>query len=145
MPSVEEKIDRIEKLLTQVLDRLEKLENFFKALGISELDIIFDLVSSLTIPIQQAVKSAKTITYIVSRYGISDSITKTILEILAIENGLSITEITRRVKEIRGRASRRIVASKIRYLESIGVVRTQRRGSATKVYLVKHGEEEKSG
>lgn len=143
MSSVEEKIDRIEKLLAQVLNRLEQLENFFKALGISELDIIFDLISSLALPIQQAIKSAKTITYIVSRYSISDSITKTILEILAVEDGLSITEITRRVKKIRGRASRRIVTSRIRYLEDIGVVKTKRRGSTVKVYLVRHGGDEK--
>lgn len=97
----------------------------------------------LALPAQQVIRSARSITRILSRFRISDPLTKTILEILAVESGISISDITRKVREIRGKASRRVIASRIRYLESLGIVKTKRKGSAVKVYLVRDIEDDK--
>lgn len=51
-----------------------------------------------------------------------DPISKAVIQALSDCEALNVSETTRRVRDIRGRASRRIVRSRLQYLEERGIV-----------------------
>ena len=66
---------------------------------------------------------------------IKDPISKEIINILFEKNEQNISEITRKLKERRGKASRRIVREKLQALEEKGIV-VRARPSKHKVYKI---------
>lgn len=60
--------------------------------------------------------------------------------ILAMEKrSMSVSELSRKVKELRGTASRRVISEKVKMLEEKGILRTSKTGRSLLVAL---GEED---
>jgi len=121
---VEERLSRLEEILTRVLDRLESIDHYLTALGISDdvLSSAFKLVTTFSLPATAALEAARRTVEAVRSLGRADSISKSVIEVLSSCEELSISEITRRVRVLRGRASRRIIRERLARLEKKGVV-----------------------
>ena len=132
------KLSKLEDILRCILIKLEKLEELTRHLNpnINYLvRVASEMIVLFSIPPALALKAASRMLSIISRYGVLDDISKAIIEVLCVEDGISISELTRRVKEIRGRASRRIISGRLRILASSGIVVLERRGSRVLVKL----------
>lgn len=116
-------ISRVEQLLRNILKKLEFIENKLKLLNIgsSEAMVVSEMVSLLSIPIGLAVEAAKRFLDIARNYKL-DPISVDIVKILSVCEALTVSEVTRRLRELRGSASRRIVRERLRILEREGVV-----------------------
>ncbi|OYT46764.1 MAG: hypothetical protein B6U85_07070, partial [Desulfurococcales archaeon ex4484_42] len=68
-------------------------------------------------------------------HGGMDEVSKAIIEALVVKDEVTISELTRLVRLVRGSASRRIVTERIRRLEKMGLVITERRGNRVLVKL----------
>jgi len=121
---VEERLSRLEEILVRVLARLESIEEYLKALGISDdvLSSAFKLVTTFSLPAAAALEASKRAIEAIRILGGVDSISKSVIEVLSSCEELSISEITRRVRALRGRASRRIIRGRLKVLEAKGVV-----------------------
>ncbi len=123
--SIEKRLERIENLLTSLLTRLAVLEEKLRTMGYdsSELKTAYHLMSILSIPPILALEASRRFYSVLSSHKeFLDDISKYIIEVLSTCEELSISEITRRVKSIRGKSSRRIIAEKLRMLENFGIV-----------------------
>ena len=123
--NIEKRLERIENLLTSLLTRLAILEEKLRTMGYdsSELKTAYHLMSILSIPPILALEASRRFYSVLSSHkGFFDDISKYIIEVLSTCEELSISEITRRVKSLRGKSSRRIIAEKLRMLENFGVV-----------------------
>lgn len=120
--SIEERLERLEHLLQEVLERLDKLE---KTVAGDEAETVRNaarLVASSIAPAAVALEAARRLVEAIRRAGSLDPISRSIVEALSTCEDLTTTEITRRVRRIRGTASRRIVASRLEMLERRRVV-----------------------
>jgi uncharacterized membrane protein len=98
----------------------------------------FMLVFSM--PALKALEAASMVLKLVPRAGVEDEVTRTIIEALATtEDEVTISELTRMVRALRGKASRRIVAERVRRLHSKGLVSLKRSGNRVYVRLVREG------
>ncbi len=122
--SVEERLERLEKLVEMVLRKLEKLESVLQKLGVNNEAISFasELVLALSLPATTALEAARRSVEVLRVLGDIDPISRSIVEALAGCDELSISEVTRRVRSLRGTASRRIVRERLKVLEKLGVV-----------------------
>ncbi len=130
-------LKRVEELLEHIVRKLERLEELLTTLSNDPTyTMAVELTLYFSIPVQRAIKLARELVILLKEVPESDPITKAILEVLASsESGISISELTRRVRKIRGTASRRIISERIRLLESRGVVEVVRSGNVAKIYL----------
>lgn len=121
----EERLRRVEELLAKVLARLEGIEAMLAALGITDeaLTSAFRIATTFSLPAAMAIEAAKKTIEVLRKMGSVDPISKAIIEALAGCEELSASEITRRVRAIRGTASRRIVRERLERLEKRGAVR----------------------
>jgi len=121
---IEERLRRLEQILTRVLSRLESIEQFLTALGVSDdvLSSAFKLVTTFSLPATAALEAARRTVEAVRSLGVADPISKSVIEVLSSCEELSISEITRRVRVLRGRASRRIIRERLVRLEEKGAV-----------------------
>jgi len=121
--SVEDRLDRIEKILAMVTKKIEEIEDYLKKIGLlsDEVYIASELATAFSIPIYMSLEATKRIIslFTVENY---DPITKAIIKSLALCDKLNVSELTRRVKALRGKASRRIVREKLNKLVEKGVV-----------------------
>ncbi|MCE4602418.1 MAG: hypothetical protein F7B18_04465 [Desulfurococcales archaeon] len=120
--SIEERLERLERLLREVLERLDKLE---KTVAGEEAETVRNaarLVASSIAPAAVALEAARRLIEAVKRAGSLDPISRSIVEALSTCEDLTTMEITRRVRRIRGTASRRIIASRLEMLERRRVV-----------------------
>ncbi|MEB3862185.1 MAG: hypothetical protein GSR84_08210 [Desulfurococcales archaeon] len=120
--SIEERLERLEQLLQEVLERLDRLE---KTVAGEEAETVRNaarLVASSIAPAAVALEAARRLIEAIRRAGSLDPISRSIVEALSTCEDLTTTEITRRVRRIRGTASRRIVASRLEMLERRRVV-----------------------
>ncbi len=126
-----------EELLEYIVRKLERLEELLTTLSNDPTyAMAVELTLYFSIPVQRAVKLARELVILLKGVPESDPITKAILEVLASsESGVSISELTRRVRRVRGTASRRIISERIKLLESRGIVEVVRSGNVAKVYL----------
>lgn len=123
LSSVEDRLKRIEDLLRRVIEKIDYLENKLKSAGLysEELRLASELVAIFSMPVTAALESAGRLFKILSSVQL-DPISRDILKALSTCERLSISEITRRVRSIRGRASRRIVRERLVMLERMGLV-----------------------
>jgi len=130
-------LKRVEELLEHIVRKLERLEELLTTLSNDPTyAIAVELTLYFSIPVQRAIKLARELVILLREAPESDPITKAILEVLASsESGMSISELTRRVRRIRGTASRRIISERIKLLESKGIVEVVRTGNIAKIYL----------
>jgi len=121
--SLEDAVNRMARLLEEVLERLKKIEDRLSSFPLSdeEARIAQHLVHLYSIPIGLAVEAAKRFMEVVSRARL-DPISTEIIRVLSPCREMNISEITRSVKSARGKASRRIVREKLLKLEQRGIV-----------------------
>ncbi len=122
--SVEERLERLEKALSKILSRLESIEEKLSVLGLSDetISIATELVIAFSIPAAKAIEASNRVVQAIGRLATIDPISRSIVEALSDCREQSVSEITRRVRELRGTASRRIVRERLERLKRYGVV-----------------------
>jgi len=110
------------ELLARRIDRLEQLIKSMKSPYYSDQNLLFNFLSFLKAPSLIVFQSLLRAWMVLTRIGRTDPITESIIYVLSDCREKSISEVYRGVKQLRGKASRRIVARKIRLLEASGVV-----------------------
>lgn len=142
---IEERISRIERRLEKMMRMLEDLEQ--AASGDPEARMML-LIALRALSYQRdALGAAKWVLDSQKRlrqFGMADQINRAILEVLATRGPMSISELTRKIRELRGSASRRIVAERLVRLAEAGFV-TLLGGGRGKVYRAKMGTREQKG
>lgn len=123
LSSIDERLERIEKRLIELIRRLDIIENRLKVLGLysDEISLAFELINVFSIPVVLAIESASRLLTIFSKSDL-DPISRDILKTLSTCEKLGVSEITRRVRIIRGSASRRIIRERLSRLEEKGLV-----------------------
>jgi len=109
MESVEESIGKVAQPYSQLLEYIERFQkissSYFKMLGLYQR---YGAISpDLLIP------------------GVKDPISRDIVKVLFERDGQNISQITDKLKEMRGTSSRRIVRERLKELEAKGVVRSK--------------------
>ena len=109
MEVVEESISKVAQPYSQLLEYIERFQkissSYFKMLGLYER---YGAISpDLLIP------------------GVKDPISRDIVKVLFERDGQNISQITDKLKEMRGTSSRRIVRERLKELEAKGVVRSK--------------------
>jgi DNA-binding transcriptional ArsR family regulator len=140
--SLEERLERIEKMLAEVLARLARLEAMADGLG-GEARVATELVMAFSAPVQEAVRLARLTVEALSRLGgrdAEDDIARAIVEALAFKGPLTLRGLEREVRRLRGRASRSAIRARLERLEEAGVVRAERRGRRMVVRLAVEDE-----
>ncbi len=112
MEGVEESLSRVAGPYSQLLEYIERFQkisgSYFKMLGLYQR---YGAISpDLLIP------------------GVKDPISRDIVKVLFERDGQNISQITDKLKEMRGTSSRRIVRERLKSLEEKGVVKSK--GSA---------------
>jgi DNA-binding transcriptional ArsR family regulator len=107
MESVEETMSKVSQPYSQLLEYIERFQkissSYFKMLGLYQR---YGAISpDLLIP------------------GVKDSISRDIVKVLFERDGQNISQITDKLKEMRGTSSRRIVRERLKLLEEKGVVK----------------------
>ncbi len=122
--SLDDRLKRLEELVELLLERLERVEMMLR-----ELDLRGEVASTairltllLSLPASKALEAARRALTVLSKLREEDPITRAVIEVLSGCEELSLTEITRRVRSIRGTASRRIIRNRILLLCEKGVV-----------------------
>jgi len=139
--SATEELQRVERLLERVLQKLESLEELLsKLVKDPTYTVALELTTALSLPAYEAIKAAEKVVSALRGGRSTDPIERAILEVLVAQgDDISISELTRRVRALRGTASRRIVSARLKSMESRGLVELRRVGNAVRVYLKKGG------
>lgn len=119
----EERIARLEEHVENITKRLGMIEESLRVLGISG-EIIMTaarLVTAFSKPVIVALESARRVAELTSIVE-GDVISRAIIEALSSCEPLSISEVTRKVRVLRGKASRRIISSRIERLSEKGII-----------------------
>ena len=121
---LEERLERVEEMLRDVLRKLNQIENYLKTASTESesIRIAYSLFLAFSLPAQLAIEAASRVLEVVRILGGTDPITRSIIEALSGCEKLPVSEITRRVKALRGTASRRTVRERLTQLEKRGVV-----------------------
>ncbi|MEM4832187.1 MAG: hypothetical protein QW809_00610 [Sulfolobales archaeon] len=135
--SSDELLERIEKLLLRVLEKLEKLEDLLSNASVDPAQTVaLEVAMFSMLPAHKAVKVVRDTVAILRKAKMSDPITRAIVEVLLTHGeGITISDLTRKVRELRGTASRRIVSERLKSLEDRGVVVMKRAGKTVRVYI----------
>src|SRR5512137_1759639 len=109
MESVEASLDKVAQPYSQLLEYIERFQkisgSYFRMLGLYQR---FGAISpDLLIP------------------GVKDSISRDIVKVLFERDGQNISQITDKLKDMRGTSSRRIVRERLKELDEKGVVRAK--------------------
>ena len=129
-----EKLNDLERTLKDIEKRLENLEMSLNT-DFYEVFLALELAQVLEIPVEKAVEATFKFRRIIKSSKNIDPIERTILEILATGEWLSISEITRLMKRLRGKASRTTIKRKVADLENKGFVEVRRVTNKTLVKL----------
>ncbi len=119
MQSVEDAVDKVAGPYSQLLDYIERFQkisgSYFRMLGLYQR---YGAISpDLLIP------------------GVKDSISRDIVKVLFERDGRNISQITEKLKEMRGTSSRRIVRERLKGLEEKGVIRGKGSSRAKEYWL----------
>jgi DNA-binding transcriptional ArsR family regulator len=139
---IEEQLRRIEDLLTMLLKRIEEIERLVREVDprAPPISLASRFMLVFSMPALRALEAASTVLKLIPRAGAEDEVTRTIIEALATtEREVTISELTRMVKALRGKASRRIVAERVRRLHSKGLVSLRRSSNRVYVKLAREG------
>ena len=106
MESVEQSMSKVAGPYSQLVDYIERFSNsYFKMLGLYQR---YGAISpDLLIP------------------GVKDSISRDVVKVLFERDGQNISQITEKLKDMRGTSSRRIVRERLKGLEEKGVVKSK--------------------
>ncbi|RLE67217.1 MAG: hypothetical protein DRJ47_00760 [Thermoprotei archaeon] len=123
----------LKKILNEILRRLEALEaKLAERDALNEartISLIATLIKlgAATVDLSEAAKRLVKADRMIASYGL-DGISRAILEILAVKGPMNISQLTGEIRRYRGKASRRIVAEKVKKLEARGLVEVCREG-----------------
>ncbi len=127
----------MERMINEIIDRIQRIEELLSSISGEEARYASRLIIGLSMPPLYALESARRLISLLHGSFIEvDEISMTILETLSGCEPLNISEITRRVRRLRGRASRRIVRSRLERLVEEGVVKRISRGGRSSYILV---------
>lgn len=87
------------------------------------------------LPAYRALEAARIVVRLARIIGGIDEITRAIIEALAAKGPQTLRGLEREVRRIRGKASRRKISERVRWLEEIGVVEVERRPNRSIVRL----------
>ena len=118
--SLEERLERLERLLREALQRLERLEEALAAGDPEAVMLARRLAIALAMPAIEAIEAARRVVALAR--GLDDPIARDVLEILSGCEPLTVSEITRRLRRLRGSASRSTVRQPLRLQEDRGLV-----------------------
>lgn len=123
MSDIAERLEKVEKTLERILEKLRNLEELISRLGISSdyVNLVVELTSLYSIPISLALESARRVAEISSRMKL-DPISMEIVKVLSTCREMSVSGITRAVKDVRGRASRRTIRERLKLLQGLGIL-----------------------
>jgi Fic family protein len=132
--SLEDRINELVKKINRLEDELRK-EKETNVLLLKELAIIRNILtmSSLTY------NSSKKVV-LLSRSLKAGELAKDIVEILMTEGPLNVSQLTNKLKEVRGKASRKTVSARLVELLSLGLVETVEGKKSEKLYKLKDSE-----
>jgi len=139
---IEERLRRIEDLLTMLLKRIEELERLLRGVDpqVPPISLAGRLMLAFSMPALRALEVASAVLKLIPKVEAEGEVARAIVEALAAAEGeVTISELTKRVKALRGKASRRVVAEKVRWLHSKGFVGLRRSGNRIYVGLVREG------
>ncbi len=135
LTSREDRLERLERLVETILYKLEQIESMLRSTGDLELMIAAELVFAFSLPAVKSLEAASIVMDIMKKIRLSDPISRAIVEVMSTCEPLTISEITRRVRELRGRASRRIVRERLKRLEEKQIV--VQTGEKRKLYTLR--------
>lgn len=124
----------VKNLLLMILDRLDKLERRLEERDEEEsaellyLAVRLFRLSSMAVNVADAAERLVSLRRLLSSKKVSEDISRAIIEILAVMGPMNISRLTRELRRYRGKASRRIVARKIRRLAEEGLIEVRRVG-----------------
>lgn len=121
---MDEKIEVIINLLKEMIAKLQSLEETMSRAGLDPTyyQTAVLLSTSFSLPFIKSLEAVRKIYSILSGLVSINPISKAILLSLSTCEPLSISEISRRVREIRGSSSRRIISDRINGLLIKGVI-----------------------
>ena len=129
MSSIEDRLRSLEEKLERIMIRIENIETLLRDTGkVDEAEVLRVMLKILQIAslpatrVEDAARRLLKLTRTLSSKGIRDDISKAIVEILAVEGPQTISSLTMRLREYRGKASRRIVRERLEQLRRIGIV-----------------------
>ncbi|MCE4624939.1 MAG: helix-turn-helix domain-containing protein [Desulfurococcales archaeon] len=140
---IRERLERVERLLTKVLERLEKLEEWLlsNSNAVEGLEAVA-IAAALNVPALQAIRAARAAFQAASILGNVDDIDRAILEALAARGSLSLRELERTVRSLRGSASRSVLKRRIERLRKAGLITVEWTGRAMRISLARARDEE---
>jgi hypothetical protein len=115
----------LEKLLLkldEISNRLARVEYLLKSRGLSSAENLSGFLAIVRGPLHSVLESLVRAWRVLFRVGRVDSITESVIYVLSTCRAQSISGVYREVKKLRGRASRRVIAQKLRVLEISGIV-----------------------
>ena len=137
----EDKLRRVEEMLNKLYVRLERIESLILNIYPNPVvEVALELTLTYTIPVHKVVKAAHRVLEIEKRLGSGDPIARAIIEVLAVSGKpLSISEMTREVRRLRGSASRRIISERVNRLAKANVLRIKPVGRKKLIKLIDGG------
>lgn len=133
--SLEDKINELIRKINWFENELRK-EKETNALLLKELAVIRNVLTMSSLTYNSSRKIV-----LLSRSLKAGELAKDITEILMTEGPLNISQLTKILKEMRGRASRKTVSMKLAELMSLGIVEVIDRKKSEKLYKIKDTEQ----
>ncbi len=133
---VEERVIELEEKVEELLRRLRAIEKTLEALGINYelVAIATKLAIAFSTPATLALEASRRVIEAIKIAG-KDDISTAIIEALADCKPLTISELTRKVRVLRGKASRRIIRSRVEKLVKAKILTMVNDGRRRKVTL----------
>ncbi len=136
--SLEDRIARIEEMMKRINERLERLERLIESSGGSTLAIeMAKLAISFTLPPTEVARIAMRALEVMRSIPSRDDIMRSVIEVLSSCKPLTLTEIEKRARRLRGTASKHSIRKRLDELVSRGLVVTMEYGSR-KLYTLKN-------
>ncbi len=132
--SLEDRINELVRKINWLEGELQK-EKETNALLLKELAIIRNILTMSSLTYNSSKKLV-----LLSRSLKAGGLAKDIVEILITEGPLNVSQLTNKLKEVRGKASRKTVSAKLIELLSLGLVETVEGKKSEKLYRVKDSE-----
>ncbi|MEM2087601.1 MAG: hypothetical protein QXF52_02865 [Thermoproteota archaeon] len=132
---MESRIDELVKKINLLEEELRKEKELNRDI-LRELTVVRNVLSLSS----DAYKTSKKIA-LLSQSLKAGALARDITEILLYEGPLNISQLTNLLKEVRGRASRKTVANKLRELVNLGIVDVVEGKKSEKLFRIRSEEE----